>query len=155
MSTSDASQVTAPPVLDEDTVAQALREHLQGKLEDEKLDAAVSAARSAATPSYRTSGNVISAVFYLRFTLDLSAKQFIGDAGGLTTPGAGALIGDIYTDDVDRLFNNTRSFSFIGTVGYLLMTFFDSSSNPLGVGHFGAVSIVSGAGGGSGRWRAG
>jgi hypothetical protein len=152
MSTPDTAQAKAPPALDEDTVAQALRDHLQGKLEDDKLDAAVSSL-AAQTESYRTSGNVISGIVYLRFTLDLSAKRFIGDAGGLSTPGGGALIGAIYTDDLDRLFNNTRSFSFVGTVGYLVMYFYDSNHALLGTGQFGAVSIVSGAGGGTGRWQ--
>jgi hypothetical protein len=151
MTSSVATQVTMPAVLSKDTEAEALRAHLQGKLEDDKLDAAVSAL-SAATASTPANGNVISAVFYLRFTIDCGTKEFVGDAGGLSTPGGGALIGDIYTADLNRLFSDTRSFSFVGTVGYCMLNFFDSHSTLLGTGHFGAVSIVSGAGGGTGRW---
>jgi virulence-associated protein len=133
-------------------IAQDFCAAVGGKLEQDKVDKAVSAL-SAATTSYSASGSVASFIFYLQFQVNVSGgKSFNGKAGGLTTPGGGALIGDVYTDDINALYANTVSFEFQATPVYVSLLFFDSSSNLLGHFQAGAVSTVAGVGGGSGGW---
>lgn len=123
-----------------------------GKLEKDKIDSTVSSLQ-ATTSSYPANGEVASMVFYLKFGVDITGgKTFRGDAGGLSTPGGGALFGDVYTDDIDRLYRDTVSFEFQGTPVYLSILFFDSNSNLLGNFQAGALSTVTGTGGGSGSW---
>ena len=134
------------------TVAHDFRSSVHGKLEQSKVDAAV-AALAAATTTYPANGSVASLIFYLRFKVDVKGgKSFTGNAGGITTPGGGALFGDVYTDDINKLYSNTVSFEFQGTPLYLSILFFDESSNLLGHFQSGAVSTVLGIGGGSGTW---
>jgi Rhodococcus equi virulence-associated protein len=79
-------------------------------------------------------------------------KSFNGNAGGVSSPGGGALFGDVYTDNIDNLYANTVSFEFQVTPVYLSILFFDGNSNLLGHFQSGAVSIVTGIGGGTGHW---
>jgi hypothetical protein len=140
----------SPEVLVHDLVTA-----LQGKLEQGKLDAAVQQILRGTATAYPAHGSVICAVFYMRFTVDCDAcqnKQFVGNAGGIGTIGGGALIGDIYTDDLNRLLSSTSAFQFVTTPVYSSLTFFDGSSNFLGTFQAGGVSICTGTGGGTGSW---
>lgn len=144
-------QSTAATV-DRATIAHEFAAHLDGKLEPEKIEAAVQALQ-ATTTSYPANGSVASFIFYLQFQVNVTGgKSFDGKAGGVSTPGGGALIGDVYTDDIDRLYSDTVSFEFQGTSVYTSLLFFDSSSNLLGHFQAGSVSTVNGIGGGSGHW---
>ncbi len=110
---------------------------------------------ATASASYPASGYITSAVFYTHLQVDAkdgSGKKFVGDGGGLFTPGAGALIGDIYTDDLARLYSSTVSFEVNATPVYTNINFFDANSNLLGSLHTGSVSTVAGVGGGTGSW---
>jgi hypothetical protein len=150
MGTPEAAQVNSSEVAT--SIAKDFRESVQGKLEDHKIDA-VASALEAATTSYPANGAVASFIFYIRFSCDVSGgKRFTGDAGGLSTAGAGALFGDVYTDDINRLYSTTASFQFTATPVYTALLFFDAHSNLLGHFQAGAVSFVAGTGGGSGRW---
>ncbi len=92
-------------------------------------------------------------IFYLEFGLEVTGGQsFRGDAGGASTPGGGALFGNIYTDDIAALYANTVSFEFQSTPVYLSICFFDSDSHLLGTFQCGAISTVVGVGGGTGSW---
>ena len=123
-----------------------------GKLDQDTIGAAVKAL-TADTSTYPANGSVVSMIFYLKFQVNVSGgKSFNGNAGGISTPGAGALFGDVYTDDINALYANTVSFQFTATPVYLSLLFFDNNSNLLGHFQCGAVSIVTGVGGGSGHW---
>lgn len=105
------------------------------------------------TPSYQCNGSVIGVVFYFHFSGNVTnGKTFTGNAGGIGSIGAGALMGDIYTNDLPGLYANTVSFQFTGTPVYFSIIFFDKNSNALGTWQCGAVSIVIGTGGGSGSF---
>ena len=62
------------------------------------------------------------------------------------------MIGDVYTNDLERLYSDTVSFEFQATPVYTSLLFFDKHSNLLGHFQAGSVSIVTGIGGGSGSW---
>jgi hypothetical protein len=146
------STVNSPATASADAIAKDFRDDMQGKLDDDKIEAAA-AKLAATTTAYPANGSVASFIFYLRFRVDVSGgKSFQGDAGGITTPGGGALFGDVYTDDINRLYSDTHSFQFTATPVYTALLFFDSHSNLLGHFQAGAVSIVAGTGGGTGGW---
>ncbi|WP_044401912.1 VapA/VapB family virulence-associated protein [Lacinutrix sp. Hel_I_90] len=123
-----------------------------GVLDQKKIDAAVESI-TATTQSYPANGSVASFIFYLKFQVNVTGgKSFNGNAGGASTPGGGALIGDVYTSDINRLYKDTKSFQFNATPVYTSLIFFDGNSNVLGTFQAGAVSTVAGIGGGSGSW---
>jgi hypothetical protein len=57
----------------------------------------------------------------------------------------------VYTDDLQRLYRETTRFEFQGTPVYLSILFFNDNNL---LGHFqaGAISTVTGIGGGGGNW---
>lgn len=126
-----------------------------GAMEAEQIDATVDALlASAAATAYPATGSVASLLFYMKFQVSIKGggKTFNGNAGGISTPGGGALFGDVYTDDVKRLYSSTVSFQFNATPVYLNINFFDGKSNFLGHLQSGGISTVLGTGGGSGAW---
>jgi hypothetical protein len=128
---------------------------VHGALEQDQIDATVKALlASAAATAYPATGSVASLLFYLKFQVNVKGggKTFDGNAGGISTPGGGALFGDVYTDDIKRLYAKTASFQFNATPVYLNINFFDGSSNFLGHLQSGGISTVLGTGGGSGSW---
>lgn len=138
--------------VDTNIVAHDFMVATHGKLEQEKIDAATAAIK-ATTSKYGASGSVASMVFYLKFQVNVNGgKSFNGNAGGLSSPGGGALFGDVYTDDINRLYRDTVSFEFNATPVYLSILFFDGNSNLLGHFQSGAISTVLGIGGGKGEW---
>jgi hypothetical protein len=99
----------------------------------------------------------VSFIFYVRLSLTLEVNglnnaNFTGNAGGVGTPGGGALTGYIWTDDLQTLYANTVSFEYQTTLVATNINFFDGNSNLLGYFVGGAVSTVNGIGGGSGSW---
>jgi hypothetical protein len=126
---------------------------MHGKVADADLDQVVNDLMTT-TASYPASGSVASAIFYLKFQVQVKngGKTFNGDAGGVSFPGGGALFGDVYTDNINALYANTVSFEFQGTPVYLSILFFDNKSKLLGHFQAGAVSTVIGIGGGKGSW---
>lgn len=135
-----------------EAIGADLRNSLQGALAPEHIDSVVESL-AATTTSYGAKGSVASMVFYLQFQVAVTGgKTFNGKAGGISSPGGGALFGDIYTDDINRLYSSTASFQFNATPVYTNLNFFDSHSNFLGSFQSGSVSTVLGTGGGSGSW---
>lgn len=133
-------------------LAKNLKNSLQGVLEKDKLEATESAFLSTQT-AYPANGSVASFIFYFVFQVTVkSGKQFNGKGGGISTPGGGALFGDVYTDDIERLYRDTVSFQFNCTPVYTNLNFFDKHSNFLGSFQSGSVSTVTGTGGGNGSW---
>jgi len=142
----------ATPPVDLRMVANDFATHMDGKMEPHKIEATKQALQ-ATTSSYAANGSVASLIFYLQFQVNVDGGMtFDGKAGGVSTPGGGAMFGTVYTDDINRLYNDTASFEFQATPVYTSLLFFDSSSNLRGHFQAGAVSIVSGVGGGSGSW---
>lgn len=102
---------------------------------------------------YNANGSVASMIFYLKFQVNIdNGKSFNGNAGGVSSLGGGALIGDVYTDDIDRLYRDTVSFEFNCTPVYTSLLFFDQHSRLLGHFQSGSISTVAGVGGGSDEW---
>ncbi len=133
-------------------VARDFAERAKGKLTQPQIDSIVKSLK-ADTGVYPATGSVARLVFYLKFQVSVKGGEtFNGNAGGASTPGGGALFGDVYTDNLANLYANTVSFEFQGTPVYLSILFFDSHSNLLGHFQSGAVSTVAGVGGGKGHW---
>lgn len=143
---------SASTPVDTKLIAADFATHLQGKLPQSQIDSITSSLR-AATNKYPATGSIVSLVFYLQIQVSIKGGEtFNGKAGGVSTPGGGALFGDVYTDDLSKLYANTVSFEFQSTPVYFSVLFFDGNSNLLGHFQAGAVSIVSGIGGGKGGW---
>lgn len=126
-----------------------------GRAAGETLDKAHdSLAKLIKAAAYPATGSIESFIFRMKLRLGVKqdGKTFSGNASSIGTPGGGALFGDVYTDDIDRLYNDTVSFTFESTPVYLSMQFFDQNSRLLGHLQSGAVSTVAGAGGGRGSW---
>ncbi|GAA0590257.1 VapA/VapB family virulence-associated protein [Caenispirillum bisanense] len=140
--------VTTKEVLAHDMVS-----YLQGKIPDEKLEAAVETMRKL-SKRHAANGNLWSMVFYLQIQVAIDGgKQFQGRAFGISFPGGGANFGDVYTDDIERLYKATTTFQFNSTPIYFNVNFFDDDWNLLGHYHAAAISTVTGIGGGDGSWR--
>ncbi|MFC6357365.1 VapA/VapB family virulence-associated protein [Luethyella okanaganae] len=113
------------------------------------------AGQDPAGESYPVSGAVIGGLLYTRVQIDSkdgSGEKFVGNGGGVFTPGAGAFLGDLYTNDLARLYSDTTNFQVNATPVYTNINFFDSDANLLGSLHAGSVSTVVGVGGGTGNW---
>jgi hypothetical protein len=90
-------------------------------------------------------------IFSLRFGVTVSGgESFQGDAGGLSTPGAGARFGDVSTDNLARLYSDTRSFQLIAMAGLFSVR---SSTPRAGAGRGEALSPKPAAAPASGASR--
>ena len=128
-------------------------ESLQGALTPEQANA-IKASASSATTGYAANGSVASLIFYQKWQVVIKdgGKTFNGNAGGISTPGGGALFGTVYTSDINRLYSDTHSFSFNSVSVYTNVLFYDKHSNYLGTFQAGGLSTVAGNGGGTGSW---
>jgi hypothetical protein len=148
-------------VLHREQIATEFREAMSGKLEPEKIEVACKHLLAGASNHYSANGSVMSMIFYLQFQITISDNNaepynhriFNGKGGGISSPGGGALMGDIYTDDLDRLIKDTHSMEFNCAFAYTSVVFFDKSSHCLGSFQSGSVSTVAGIGGGTGKWK--
>lgn len=98
---------TAAPAVSSQTVSDDFARAMADKLDNDLIDAAVATLNAADMGGYAAAGGVASGIFYLRFHLSISragGKTFDGNAGGIAAPGAGALIGTVYTNDIDALY---------------------------------------------------
>lgn len=146
--------------LDKKTIANEFKTAMSGKLDPKQLETAQKHLMSDSATHYYATGSVVSMVFYLQFQIQINDTNagvynhyfFNGKGGGLSTPGGGALIGDVYTDNLEALIKNTCSMEFNCALAYTSVVFFDKSSNCLGSYQSGSVSTVAGVGGGSGNW---
>ena len=60
--------------------------------------------------------------------------------------------GSIYSDDLERLYSQSSSFTLVATPVYLSMIFLDDSGNALGSFQGGVIATVTGSFGGTGSW---
>lgn len=133
-------------------VADGFAARMEGKLEQSKIDAAVQKIKSTTT-AYAAHGSVASMIFYFKCQVgNNDGKTFDGNGGGGMTPGGAALFGNVYTDDIDRLYSATVSFAAEFTPAYGSVQFFDANHNLLGHFQSGGIGTVTGAGGGTGSW---
>ncbi|MDQ3799576.1 MAG: VapA/VapB family virulence-associated protein [Acidobacteriota bacterium] len=153
------------PRIDPQTVADDLRTLFSKYLEPEKLEAAVANITGAPAPSltaaddapapdeYKAHGRFLSFVFYTNLALDIEGAEFMGDAGVFTEMGVGVFFGTVFTKDVQRLIDQTASFSYFAARLYITVHFWDKDHNFLGHLQAGAISWLAGGGGGSGSWK--
>lgn len=137
-------------------IAQDFYDNFKEKLGAEELGQAVEAIKCTAN-KYHTIGSLICAAVYFRITVgpsDAVKKQFTGNGGGAGWPGTAALIGDLYTDDLEKLYRDTCSFELNIAATYTSVLFFDNKSRLLGHYQAGAVTTsFGGLGGGKGKWQ--
>ena len=137
-------------------IAQDFYDNFKGQLGEEELSHAVEVIKCTEN-KYHTTGSLMCAAFYFRVTVERSdtvKKQFIGNGGGLGCPGAAALIGDVYTNDLEKLYRDTCSFELNIAAAYTSVLFFDNKSRLLGHYQAGAVTtVIGGLGGGTGKWQ--
>jgi len=150
--TSELKETAKINKVSREIIAHDFHVSMHGKLADKQIEA-VKKTLLSTTNAYHATGSVVSMIFYLQFQVNIdNGKSFNGKAGGISSPGGGALIGDVYTDDLERLYRDTVSFEFNCTPVYTSLIFFDSHSNCLGSYQSGSISTVAGVGGGSGKW---
>ena len=145
----------ASSTISREAIAEDFKTAMAGKMDTDLINSAAESLLTTAT-RYPAVGSVASFIFYLQFQVTIKepdGRTFDGKAGGVSTPGGGALFGDVYTDDLPRLYRETSRFEFQGTPVYLSILFFNDHSNLLGSFQAGAVSTVTGVGGGSGNWH--
>ncbi len=135
-------------------IADDFRAHWAEKLGESKTDQIIEDLLAGDT-AYAADGAIVSGIFWVQVTVndwDGQPKSYTGEGGGVFTPGGGALIGAVYTDDLDGLLANTSRFEVNAAAAYTSIVFFDDDSNCLGSYQSGSVSTVVGIGGGKGSW---
>ncbi|MBM9506851.1 VapA/VapB family virulence-associated protein [Actinacidiphila acididurans] len=144
--------MTEQLAVSKETIARDFAKRMHGTLEQDKVDAAVGALLSPAV-SYPAECIVISAIFYTHWKIVVTdGETFNGNAGGVGTPGGGGMWGSVNTNDINKLYSQTKSFEYYATSAYVNVNFFDGSANFLGSFNAGGLSTLNGAGGGSGSW---
>jgi len=125
---------------------------LQGNMEQNKLNALVTALQTPMTTYGPCIATLLSLVFYTRVQVGYPAgKNFNGNAGGIAAIPGGTGGGDIYTDDLARLYNDTVSFTYVAAAVYLGIQFYDADHILLG--HYeGGGAYAPGGGAGTGQW---
>jgi hypothetical protein len=124
--------------------ADAFRAAYADKLGEAKTDQIIETMLAAQT-AYEANGAIVSGVFWVQVNVndwDGQPKAYVGEGGGVFTPGGGALIGAVYTDDLDGLLANTTRFEVNAAAAYTSIVFFDEDSNCLGSYQSGSVSTV-------------
>lgn len=141
--------------VDRALVAREFAERMSGKLDQEKIDAGVRALTAEGTTH---SGNltVASLIFWIRVTVtdDDTNRSFLGNAGGISSPGGGGGWGTIWAtdDNFDRLYGATTGFEINMAVAYTSVVFFDDDGWTLGHIQTGSFSTAAGIAYGSGTW---
>jgi Rhodococcus equi virulence-associated protein len=157
--TSPVVEVSQAPEVSRETVVEDFRKRMEGKLSEAQIDAAAEA-MNAATTKYFAMFVPISLIFYVRVEVLIqdpaklsTAPVFGGDAGGIMPilP-IGGFAGDVYTEDVNRLFTKTRVFETQILVVYSSVVFFDENWNLLGHYQGGGASTNLGVAAGTGTW---
>jgi Rhodococcus equi virulence-associated protein len=152
-----ASHPTAPAAsaVSNEVFAKDFSEAFKGALDDDKLAAALNAITSATT-AYPAAAWFTTFLFYMHCECQITGDtpRFRGNAGGVFLPpivGVGGSFGNLFTDDKQKLYQQTTTLEVHCAAVYVGMTFWDSNSNLLG--HYEAGGIGSlGIGGGTGTW---
>lgn len=142
-----------PVPIDKNLIARDFAANAKGKLSQVLIDSITESLR-AETSGFPAKGLVTAATFFLRFHLEMLADHMIfdGTAGGLGGMSPAMLVGDVYTNDLPKLYANTVKFGFQGTQLYISLQFYDANDRVLGVFQGAGGANVNGAGGGPGHW---
>ncbi len=133
-------------------LAQEYASLVEGKVPQNTINSGVQVL-AAQTTAYPANGSIASMIIYMKCQCTIKGgKTFDGDAWGISIPGGGALMGDVYTDNINALYANTTNFDLIATSVYTTFIFKDKNGNVLGSFQAGSVSTVNGTGHGSGSW---
>src|SRR5436190_23549531 len=117
--------MSSTEVVSKETIANDFSTSWEGKLDQEKIEAAVRGIQADVT-AYPANGAIASMIFYVKCGVSVTdGKSLTGNAGGACTPGGGALFGDVYTDDINRLYSNSVSFQVTATPVYVSVLFSD------------------------------
>lgn len=147
---------TATKKLHKESIANAYRETMKGRISDAKIEENVKKLTADDLTSYAAVGNIAGMVIYdkLQCTISATGEQFNGHVWGIGTPGGGFLTGDVWTSDLPGLLANTTSVKLIAIPGALYTSFIFYDDNGNGLGSFQALSVstVVGTGSGPGSW---
>ena len=136
-------------------IIEDLEKEHRGKTDDKILDDTLQKMRASNT-AYYASGSIVSIFFYAKVTLDLDGKDrsghFEGNSYGPCTVGGGKYWGDVYTDDIDKLFEKTDSFTVTSNNVYICVLFHDKDGTLLGHFQGGGFSISGSTCSGNGSW---
>jgi hypothetical protein len=138
---------------DKQTIASDFSDTVKGKLADATIEAVVQALETAAI-CYPVLITFTKVPFYATIGVAVQGgKRFEGTFGPPNGIGMGVTVaGVLYTENMELLYSDTRSFEILSTAAYMGVLFF--SGNFALLGHVQAASlfpaslIVSG----SGRW---
>jgi hypothetical protein len=134
-------------------IANKVADMLEGHLEQPKINAIVTGLETPTSSVYPANATFISLVFYINVVCNINGgKSFIGHAGGIGLPTGGSGLGNVFTNDLDRLYQRTDGFSFESAAGYFGIQFYDAQHNLLGHYDGGAIGVAA-VGGGQGSWR--
>ncbi|HWQ42429.1 MAG TPA: VapA/VapB family virulence-associated protein [Desulfosporosinus sp.] len=123
----------------------------EGKIPSDQLDD-MTASLEKMTQRYHYQIRVVGAVFYFHIWIFDEKHEFNGNAGVSALVSAINGAGDIYTDDIDKLYGETVSFSFESAGPYFSVQFFNKEHKLLG--HLQAGGLGNpGIGGGTGKWK--
>ncbi|OJT65705.1 VapA/VapB family virulence-associated protein [Bacillus altitudinis] len=126
-------------------------------LEPKKINEIITKAEGVNRTTHKGYFRTAGALFYTHYWIwtpntEAPYAKFNGNAGGLALVNLGAGEGDIYTDDLEAVIDNTVSFGYLSTLVYFSVYFFDKHSNLLGHFQAGGVGTTLGTGGGTGKW---
>ncbi len=142
--------------VNKELIAGEYEKMMLGKLDAAKIKAAKNTIMTSVT-GYPAIGSIASVLFWFPMKCNVTnGKSYSGNAWGAGTPGGGWLGGTVYTDDIDLLYSNTTSATFLAVaipVGYTTFFFHDDDGNLLGTFQSASVSTVIGTGSGSGSWE--
>jgi Rhodococcus equi virulence-associated protein len=160
------------PNVSNETLAADFRTLFQGKISDAVIESTTQALLNQSSKpqgvaktqmasaadsdtTYSANGSIASLALYMDCKCQISGgKNFHGKAWGVSTPGGGALFGDVYLNcgSLNELYSRTDSFTLAAAFAYTSFYFYDRDGNYLGSFQSGSVSTVAGTGGGSGSW---
>jgi len=146
-------QIAETVINEADSLGSGVIAALQGKLEQPTIDAILTQLKANAQ-AYPANGAIVSFVLFTKVQVFLKdgSRSFTGYGGGVATPGGGANFGDVYTDDLNKLYAKTDGFVVITTPVYMTVLFLDKDLALLGHYQSGAVSTAVGEFSGAGHW---
>jgi len=133
--------------VDRKTLAHDFGNLLKGRADDAFITSHVKQIMApAALTAYPANGSVASLVFGLQISCQITnGKQFQDWIWGAALPGGGALFGDVYTNDIKKLYAATTQVIATFTPVYTAFYWLDASNTNLGYFQAGSISTVAGS----------
>ncbi|CDL82734.1 VapA/VapB family virulence-associated protein [Xenorhabdus szentirmaii] len=135
-------------------ILEDFKKNIANKWPPELIDKTVKKVTSLETQNYTALATIESTIIHQFFKVGLTGYpvHFEGSTTGLSTPGFGSSAGLVFTDNLDKLVSDTRSFWFVGNMSYLGMYFYNDDGSWLGQFQGASLSLVIGGGTGRGEW---